>query len=56
MRQFYENWSFLEDSNSTVMTDELPHSSSKSSVITNDLSKPQNSVIAITEFKLSGTF
>lgn len=54
MRQFYENWSFLEDSNSTVMTDELPPSSSKSSVITNDLSKPQNSVIAITEFKLSG--
>lgn len=55
-RQFYENWSFLEDSNSTVITDELPPSSSKSSVITNDLSKPQNSVIAITEFKLSGTF
>lgn len=22
-RQFYENWSFLEDSNSTVMTDEF---------------------------------
>ena len=24
MRLFYENWSFLEDSDSSVMTDELP--------------------------------
>ena len=27
MRQFYENWSFLEAPNSSVATDELPESS-----------------------------
>ena len=34
MRLFYENWSFLEDSNSSVMTDELPEklNSSKKTV------------------------
>ena len=43
MRQFYENWSFLEASNSSVATDELPESSKAE----------DNSVIAITEFKVS---
>lgn len=43
MRQFYENWSFLEAPNSSVATDELPESSK-----TED-----KSISAITEFKVS---
>ena len=54
MRQFYENWAFLEDSNSTVITDETPVTAEKSVITTTDLTKTTNSVIAITEFKLSG--
>ena len=46
MRQFYENWSFLDVPNSTVTTDELPESSES-------LDK---SIIAITEFKVSVNF
>lgn len=53
MRQFYENWAFLEDSNSTVITDELADSSN-STVVTDELAMSKNPVIAITEFKLSG--
>src|SRR5574344_1057136 len=30
MRLFYENWNFLEDSNSSVMTDELPDKTNSS--------------------------
>ena len=36
MRLFYENWNFLENSNSSVMTDELPEKL-KSSDATDDL-------------------
>ena len=46
MRQFYENWSFLDVPNSTVTTDELPEPSES-------LDK---SIIAITEFKVSVNF
>ena len=31
MRLFYENWNFLEDSNSSVITDELPDTKTNSS-------------------------
>ena len=37
MRQFYENWAFLEDSNSTVITDETPVTAEKSVITTTDL-------------------
>lgn len=46
MRQFYENWSFLDVPNSTVTTDELSEPSES-------LDK---SIIAITEFKVSVNF
>lgn len=46
MRQFYENWSFLDVPNSTVTTDELPESSESL----------YKSIIAITEFKVSVNF
>ena len=49
MRLFYENWSFLEDSNSSVMTDELPDKTNSS-----DASDELTSIIPIAEFKLSG--
>ena len=49
MRLFYENWSFLEDSNSSVMTDELPEKL-KSSDASDDLT----AIIPIADFKLSG--
>ena len=49
MRLFYENWSFLEDSNSSVMTDELPDKTNSSDAY-NDLT----SIIPIADFKLSG--
>ena len=50
MRLFYENWSFLEDSNSSVMTDELPDTRTNSS----DASDELTSIIPIADFKLSG--
>ena len=46
MRQFYENWSFLDVPNSTVTTDELPEPSESL----------YKSIIAITEFKVSVNF
>ncbi len=53
MRQFYENWSFLEDANSTVTTVEFPKVNNSSST-RKEAKKPQNTIIEITEFKLSG--
>lgn len=50
MRLFYENWSFLEDSNSSVMTDELPDTRTNSS----DASDELTSIIPIADFKLTG--
>ncbi len=50
MRLFYENWSFLEDSNSSVMIDELPSSNTNSS----DVSDEFKAIIPIADFKLSG--
>ena len=50
MRLFYENWSFLEDSNSSVMIDELPSSNTNSS----DTSDEFKAIIPIADFKLSG--
>lgn len=50
MRLFYENWSFLEDSNSSVMTDELPDTRTNSS----DASDELIAIIPIADFKLSG--
>lgn len=50
MRLFYENWSFLEDSNSSVMIDELPSSNTNSS----DASDEFKAIIPIADFKLSG--
>ena len=49
MRLFYENWNFLEDSNSSVMTDELPEKLNLS-----DASDELTSIIPIADFKLSG--
>lgn len=49
MRLFYENWSFLEDSNSSVMTDELPDKKNSS-----DASDELTAIIPISDFKLSG--
>ena len=49
MRLFYENWSFLEDSNSSVMTDELPEKLNSS-----DASDELTPIIPIADFKLSG--
>ena len=46
MRQFYENWSFLDVPNSTVTTDELTEPSESL----------YKSIIAITEFKVSVNF
>lgn len=53
MRQFYENWAFLEDPNSTVTTVELPKVNNSSST-RKESKKLQNTIIEITEFKLSG--
>lgn len=53
MRQFYESWSFLEGSNSSgKAVSLLPDRNS--SVMADDLQKKENSVIAITDLKLSG--
>ena len=49
MRLFYENWSFLEDSNSFVITDELPEKLNSS-----DASDELTAIIPISDFKLSG--
>ena len=49
MRLFYENWNFLEDSNSSVMTDELPEKLNSS-----DASDELTAIIPIVDFKLSG--
>lgn len=49
MRLFYENWSFLEDSDSSVMTDELPEKLNSS-----DTSTELTAIIPISDFKLSG--
>ena len=37
MRLFYENWNFLEDSNSSIMTDELPDTRTNSSAASDEL-------------------
>ena len=47
---FYENWNFLEDSNSSVITDELPDARTNSSDTSDDLT----AIIPISDFKLSG--
>lgn len=49
MRLFYENWSFLEDSNSSVMTDELPDTRTNSSDVSDELT----AIIPISDFKIS---
>ena len=49
VRLFYENWNFLEDSNSSVMTDELPEKLNSS-----DASDELTAIIPIADFKLSG--
>ena len=49
MRLFYENWNFLEDSNSSVMTDELPEKLNSS-----DASDELTAIIPIADFTLSG--
>ncbi|MDD6485935.1 MAG: PDDEXK nuclease domain-containing protein [Spirochaetales bacterium] len=49
MRLFYENWSFLENSNLSVTTDELPEKTNSS-----DASDEFKSIIPISDFKLSG--
>lgn len=54
MRQFYDNWAFLEDSNSTDAPVELLAVSSNSTVITDELKDDQKSIIPITDFKLTG--
>ena len=50
MRLFYENWSFLEAPNSSVMTDELLDTKTNSS----DTSDELTAIIPISDFKLSG--
>ena len=54
MRQFYDNWAFLEESNSTDASVELLSDNSNSSVMTGEIKDSQNSIIPITDFKLSG--
>lgn len=49
MRLFYENWNFLEASNSSVMTDELLDKTNSSAASTE-----LTSIIPIPNFKLSG--
>ena len=50
MRLFYENWSFLENSNLSVMTDELPDTETNSS----DAPDEFKAIISMSDFKLSG--
>lgn len=47
---FYENWNFLEDSNLSVITDELPEKLNSS-----DTSDELTAIIPISDFKLSGS-
>lgn len=54
MRLFYENWSFLENTNSSVVSDELPPANTNSTDASDDLKDNQSSIIPITDFKLSG--
>ena len=54
MRQFYENWAFLEDSNSTDASVELLSDELNSTVMTDELQNNQNAIMPITDFKLSG--
>lgn len=54
MRQFYDNWAFLEDSNSTDASVELLTDTSNSTVMTGEFKDDQKSVIPITDFKLTG--
>ena len=49
MRLFYDNWSFLENSNSSVTIDELPEKTNSS-----DASDEFKYIIPISDFKLSG--
>ena len=49
MKLFYENWSFLENTNSSVTTGELPEKTNSS-----DASDEFKSIIPISDFKLSG--
>lgn len=49
MRLFYENWSFLENNNSSVTTGELPEKTNSS-----DASDELTAIIPISDFKLSG--
>ena len=49
MRLFYENWNFLESTNSSVTTGELPEKTNSS-----DASDEFKSIIPISDFKLSG--
>lgn len=54
MRQFYDNWAFLEDSNSTDASVELLPDNSNSPVMSGEIRDNQKSIIPITDFKLSG--
>ena len=64
MRLFYENWNFLEDANSSVITDELQTSNTNSTVTTDELrasntnssdaSDELTEIIPITDLNLSG--
>lgn len=54
MRQFYDNWAFLVDSNSTDASVDFVSDSSNSSVVSDKFKNNQNSIIPITDFKLSG--
>lgn len=54
MRQFYDNWAFLEDSNSTDASVELLTDTSNSTVMTGEFKNDQKLVIPITDFKLTG--
>ena len=64
MRLFYENWNFLEDANSSVITDELQTSNTNSTVTTDELrasntnssdaSDKLTEIIPITDLNLSG--
>ena len=54
MRQFYDNWAFLEDSNSTDASVELLTDTSNSTVMTGEFKDDQKLIIPITDFKLTG--
>ncbi|MBR6199349.1 MAG: DUF1016 family protein [Spirochaetales bacterium] len=54
MRLFYENWSFLEDCNSSVIIDGLIDEHLNSSDASDEFEESQNLEIVIPELKLSG--